>query len=47
MRGVRGLIFSSPTGTFYIVSVPEVGDDKQDVFLIIPGLVLDSSLTCL
>jgi hypothetical protein len=46
-QGVRGLIFSWPTGTFYIVSVPEVGADKQDVFLIIPGRVFDSSLTWL
>jgi hypothetical protein len=40
-QGVRGLIFSWPAGTFHIMSVPQAGANKQDVFLINPGLVYD------
>ena len=47
LQGLRGLVFSWPAGTIHTMSVPEAGANEQDLFLINPGLVFDSSWTCL
>ncbi len=46
-QGLRGLVFSWPTGNIHTMSVPEAGTNEQDLFLINHGLVFDSSWTCL
>ncbi len=46
IQGLRGLIFSWPPGNIHTMSVPEAGANDQDLFLINPRLLFDSSWTC-